>query len=75
MTPNVFQPTSLGMTLLALVFYVVMAGFVLYSLIAIYALLKFGRSKILAIIVSLLYLIISACLYASAVGNLSNIKF
>ncbi len=72
---EVYQPSNFGPTILALVFYVVMAGFVLYSLIAIYALLKFGRSKILAIIVSLLYLIISASLYASAVGNLSNVKF
>lgn len=70
-----FQPTSLGTTILALVFYIIMAGFVLYSLIALYALLRFGRSKILAIIVSILYLLISASLYAVAVSNLNSIHF
>ena len=75
MTPNVFQPTSLGMTLLAMVFYIVMAGFVLYSLLTIYSLIRFGRSKILGIIVSILYLIITAGLYAAAVSNLNAIKF
>jgi hypothetical protein len=70
-----YQPSSLGPTILALVFYILMAGFVLYSLLALYALLKFGRSKILSIVISLLYLIISAGLYAAAVGNLSTIHF
>lgn len=71
----VYQPSSLGTTLVALVFYILMAGYILYTLIALYALLRFGRSTILAIIVSILYLLISAGLYAAAVGNLSNIKF
>ena len=69
-----YQPNSFGHAILALVFYVLMVGYVLYSLIALYALLRFGRTKILAIIVSLLYLIASAGLYAAAVGNLNNIK-
>lgn len=60
---------------MALVFYLVMAGFVLYSLLALYALLQFGRAKGLAIIVSLLYLIVSAGIYAAAVANLNAIKF
>lgn len=72
---NVYQPTSIGSSILAIVFYIVMAGFILYSLLAIYSLLRFGRSKILGIIVSLLYLIISASLYAAAVHNLNAIKF
>lgn len=75
MTPGVYQPSSIASSLLALVFYVLMAGFLLYSLLALYAVLRFGRSKILAIIVSLLYLMISAGLYAAAVGNLDNIRF
>jgi len=70
-----YQPTTLGASLLALVFYIIMAGFVIYSLLAIYALLRFGRSKILAIIVSIIYLIISAGLYTMAVANLSAIHF
>ena len=75
MTPEVYQPTSLGLTILALVFYIFMAGFIIYSLIALYSLLRYGRSIIVAIIVSLLYLIISASLYAAAVGNLNSLKF
>ena len=69
-----YQPTSFGHSILALIFYLLMAGFVLYSLLALYALLKFGRTKILAIVVSLLYLIVMAGLYAAAVGNLNNIN-
>lgn len=75
MPPNVYQPTSIATSILALIFYLLMAGFVLYSILALYALIRFGRSKILTIIVSLLYLIISAGLYAAAVFNLNAIKF
>jgi len=74
MNPPIYNPTNLGTTIVALIFYILMAGFVLYSLVALYALLRFGRSKILSIIVSILYLIISAGLYAAAVGNLGAIK-
>ncbi len=75
MIPTAYHPAGFGTSILALVFYLLMAGFVLYSMIALYALMRFGRSKILAIIISILYLIISAGLYAAAVGNLNNIKF
>jgi len=51
-----------------------MAVFVLYSLQAIYALLKFGRSKILGIIVSIVFMIISGSLYAAAVVILGKIN-
>ena len=71
----VYQPSNLAATLVALVFYILMAGYILYTLVALYALLRFGRSTILAILVSILYLIISASLYAAAVGNLSAIRF
>ncbi|OGE82461.1 MAG: hypothetical protein A3B10_00085 [Candidatus Doudnabacteria bacterium RIFCSPLOWO2_01_FULL_44_21] len=74
MTPA-FQPTNLISSIVSLIFYLIMAGFVLYSLIALYALLRYGRSKILAIVVSLVYLTITAGLYVAAVNNLSNIKF
>ena len=69
----VYQPSTLGHTVLALVFYILMAGFILYSLLALYALLRFGRSKILVIFISILYLIITASLYAAAIGNLNKI--
>ncbi len=69
----IYQPSTLGHTILALVFYILMAGFILYSLLALYALLRHGRSKILVILVSIIYLIITASLYAAAIGNLNNI--
>ena len=70
------QPvSSLTSSIISIVFYLIMAAFVLYSLLAIYSLLRFGRSKILGLIISLLYLIISAGLYAAAVNNLNAIKF
>ena len=72
---NPYEPSNLWSSLLGLIFYIIMAGFVLYSLLALYALLRFGRSKVLAIGISIIYLIISAGLYAVAVGNLNNIKF
>ncbi len=71
----VSQSNTILSSTVSLIFYIIMAGFVLYSLLALYALLRFGRNKILAIIVSLLYLIITAGLYAAAISNLSNIKF
>lgn len=73
--PTVYQPSTLPGTILALVFYLLMAGFVLYSLIALYSLLRYGRSRILTIIISIIYLIISAGLYAAAVSNLNAIHF
>ncbi len=72
---NAFEPSSLGQSILALAFYLIMAAFIIYSLIAIYALLKYGRSKTLGLAVTILYLIISLSLYAAAVGNLNKIKF
>ena len=74
MTP-VYQPTSIANTIVALIFYIIMAGFVIYSLFALYALLRFGKSKILSIVVALIYLIFCASLYAAAVANLNAIKF
>ncbi|MBX4191733.1 MAG: hypothetical protein KW804_02965 [Candidatus Doudnabacteria bacterium] len=71
MTP--YQPTSLAHTVVAVIFYLIMAALMIYSLLALYALLNFGRSKILGAIISILYLIIIASLYAAAVGNLNQI--
>ncbi|MBX4186936.1 MAG: hypothetical protein KW802_01600 [Candidatus Doudnabacteria bacterium] len=65
---------SLGFNLISIIFYLLMVVFVLYSLLAIYSLLRFGRTKIMGIIMALLYLIICAALYASAVGNLNLLK-
>jgi hypothetical protein len=58
---------------ITIVFYLIMATLVLYSILAFYALLKFGRSKIISLTVSILYLIIIVSLYAAAVGNLNKL--
>lgn len=70
-----YQPASLVETILALVFYIIMAGFAIYSLMAIYALVRYGRSKLIALGIALLYLVVMAGLYAAAVENLNHIKF
>ena len=70
-----YEPSSLAHTLLALLFYVVTAGFILYSLMALYSLLRWGQSKITAILVSVFYLIIATSLYAAAIIKLNAIKF
>lgn len=72
---TVYQPTNFLHTILALIFYVIIAGFVIYSFLALYALNRFGRSKLLTASVSLLYIIIAASLFAVAQTNLNNIKF
>ena len=63
-------PTSISSSLVALVFYLLMAVFTIYSIVALYALLRFGRNKTLAIAVSIFYLVIAAGLYTNAVINL-----
>lgn len=70
---NSFFSAGLGHSILSVIFYLLMVGFVLYSLFAIYSLLRFGRSKIIGISVSIIFLIIAASLYAAAVSSLNNI--
>jgi hypothetical protein len=71
---NAYQPTNLVSTIIALIFYVIMAVFAIYSLSSIYTLIRFGRSKALATAVSILYLIIAGSLYVAAVANLEKIR-
>lgn len=71
----VYQPNSIINTVIALAFYLIMAGFVAYSMIALYALIRYGKSKSLALTVSLLFIVIAAGLYVAAVQNLNSIKF
>ncbi|MBI4363549.1 MAG: hypothetical protein HY545_01740 [Candidatus Doudnabacteria bacterium] len=74
MTP-IYQPASLTHAVIALVFYLIMAVFVIYSMLAMYALIRFGKNKLLAFAVSLLYIVIAAGLYGAAVDNLNLLKF
>ncbi|OGE73583.1 MAG: hypothetical protein A3I07_02440 [Candidatus Doudnabacteria bacterium RIFCSPLOWO2_02_FULL_42_9] len=71
---NPVTPTNLGETILNVFFYLIIAAFLIYSIIAIYSLLRYGRTKILSISVIVVYLIISAGLYAAAVSSLNQIK-
>lgn len=70
-----YQPTSFWHTILALFFYLLMAGYIIYSFLSVYALLRFGRSKFVAATVTIVYMIISIGLYAAAQANLNNIAF
>jgi hypothetical protein len=56
-------------------FYVVMGIFALYSFILIYALLRFGKSKILSLGVALFYFILITSLWSAALANFSQIPF
>ncbi len=69
------QTNNLISSAVSIVFYLLMAGFVVYSMLALYSLLKFGNSRILGVTVSLIYLVVSAILYAAALSNLGNLKF
>ena len=69
-----YEPTTLGHTLIALAFYVAMAIFVIYSIVAIYALIRYGRSKPMALGIILLYVIMTISLYIAALDNLHKIK-
>lgn len=72
---TIYQPTNFFHTLVALVFYLLMAGFAVYSFLALYALNHFGRSKLLAAAISLLYITLAASLFAAAQTNLAQIHF
>jgi len=61
-------------SILDAIFYIILVVFLLYSLLAIYALLKEGRSKSLSIIVTLVYLAMATAIYFTAVIHLNNIK-
>lgn len=60
-------------TIVSFIFHALMIVLAVYSLIAVYSLLRYGRSKTLGLIVSILYLVIIAGLYAAAVANLNQI--
>ena len=74
LTSNPTVSPHLINSIISVIFYLIMAAFMLYSLQAIYTVLRFGRSKILAIIVCIVYLIISASLYFAAINYLERIN-
>lgn len=60
-------------SILSVIFYLLFGVFALYSLLAIYALMRFGKSKTLSLVISLLYLVISFSLFATALINLNSL--
>ena len=62
-------------TLLELLFDLTMLVLAIYSLILVYILFRFGQSKALSLVVSALYVIIMASLYAAALQNFNAVPF
>lgn len=62
-------------TLFELIFNGLLLILAIYSLVMIYVLLRFGKSKILGVVVSLLYLLLMLSLYAAANDNFNQIPF
>ena len=56
-----------------LLFYALILLLAVYSLIMVYILLRFGKSKILGAVLSAFYLLVMLSLYAAAEANLSRI--
>lgn len=72
---TIYQPTNLAHTILALAFYLIVAGFAVYSFLALYALNRFGYSKRLTATVSIGYLLLAGGLYVLAQSDLDRIQF
>lgn len=62
-------------TLFELIFNGLLLILAIYSLVMIYVLLRFGKSKILGVVVSLLYLLLMLSLYAAANDNFNQVPF
>ncbi len=58
-----------------IIFYGLVGIFTLYSMMMVYILLRYGRSKVLGLVMSGLYLVLVITLYAAAVGNFIRIVF
>ncbi|OGE77887.1 MAG: hypothetical protein A2751_02475 [Candidatus Doudnabacteria bacterium RIFCSPHIGHO2_01_FULL_46_14] len=57
------------------VFYILLGIHAIYSLVMVYILLHYGKSKILSLTVCALYAIIMTTLYAAALANFSALSF
>lgn len=57
------------------VFFILMGIHGLYSIVMVYILLRYGKSKILGLMVSALYAIIVTTLYAAAMANFNQLTF
>lgn len=57
------------------VFYILLGIHALYSLVMVYILLRYGKSKILSLTVCALYAIVITTLYAAAMANFTQLSF
>jgi hypothetical protein len=62
-------------TIIHYVFFTLVLIMAVYSLTAIYALLRFGQNKTLAATVAIVYLVVCSSLFALAVTSLNKINF
>lgn len=69
------QFANLGENLVEMIFHLIILGVAVYSILAVYALLKYGRSKILSLAVTLTYFFIVFTIYSSALWVLAKINF
>ena len=70
-TPEI---TSILYTGLVIIFYIIMLGFTTYSFLTLYALLRYGKSKMVGLVVLLFYVVITSSLFSTALDNLNKIK-
>jgi hypothetical protein len=68
------ETMSLITTALTFVFYLIMLGFITYSFLVLYALNRYGKSKIVSLVVTMFYIIITSGLFNNALDNLTKIK-
>ena len=61
--------------LVQIIFYSLAGILALYSVVMIFVLLRYGRSKILGLVISGFYIIMVITIYAAAVGNFVRITF
>ncbi len=59
----------------SVIVYLLLAGLGLYSLAMLYALLRFGKSKLLGLLVTAFYLILMLSLYSAVQSNFDKIVF
>ena len=58
-----------------IIFYGLMAILGTVSAVMVYVLLKYGKSKVLALVLSGFFIVIMISLYGAAVGNFQNLTF
>lgn len=58
-----------------LIFHLIMLFFGVYSLVMVYVLMRFGESKIVGALITVLYFIVMGSLYAAATANFYHIPF